>query len=474
MIHFSYTMEVELLARASTFLNLSKKTDEYEVLYVPTKLSYKQLSLFFIPLGISASLTSFTHIIINGTLSRGEDAAFIIAAYAVAMSLFGIIERPILVFRQASSALVTDRYSFKLVHTFFIYVLCVIIAFCMLLGYTPLGQWVYMTFFNATSDMISEINISFRIITFVAIFSGFRSIYQGVIINQLATNWVTLGVVVRVIGMFFTAYLIVVFDVITSAAGAFIFVIGMAIEALISMYKGKDILKNTLSYIKEGATKLRKIDVSRFYFPLAFYFILQALLMPIIYILLAKSSDIEMGIASFALAFSITQLMLSFFMYTHQLVLQFYKEHKQTVVTFLIFISIIPTLLLCLLSFTPVGPMFMMKVMGADEALSVATLSVLKFFIIKTLVFPWVDFLNGFLMLTRQTNRMLLAQVGNLIVVTITLLILINVTPQLNGVNGSIAASLGELAGFVIVCFIVYQLSDRGKARRMKKAKLRK
>src|SRR5699024_12093737 len=79
--------------------------------------------LFFIPLGVSASLTSVTHVIINGTLSRGDNAAFIIACYAVAMSLFGIIERPIIIFRQTSSALVHDRKAFKILSRFFIYVL---------------------------------------------------------------------------------------------------------------------------------------------------------------------------------------------------------------------------------------------------------------------------------------------------------------------------------------------------------------
>ena len=116
--------------------------------------------------------------------------------------------------------------------------------------------------------------------------------------------------------------------------------------------------------------------------------------------------------ASFALAFSITNMILGFFMYTHQLVLQFYKHNKRKVIKFLIFVSILPTLLLCLLCYTPVGLVYMRVIMGADEALSLATIAVLKFFIIKTLVFPWVDFLNGFLMLNRQTNKMLLAQIG--------------------------------------------------------------
>lgn len=146
-------------------------------------------------------------------------------------------------------------------------------------------------------------------------------------------------------------------------------------------------------------------------------------------------------------------------MYTHQLVIQFYgKKDNKKVIRFVIIISIIPTLLLAILCYTSVGMIFMQVIMGADEALAVATIAVLKFFIMKTLIFPWVDFLNGFLMLKRQTNKMLLAQGGNLIIVIITLLITVRLWPHLDGVNGSIAASLGELTGFIIIGFIVYKM----------------
>ena len=136
-------------------------------------------------MGISASLTSVTHVIINGTLSRGDNAAFIIACYAVAMSLFGIIERPMIVFRQASSTLVAGKKSFKLLGTFFIYILLIIMSIGMILGYTSIGPWVYTNIFNAKDDMVGAISNTFKVITFVIIFSGIRGIYQGVIINQL-------------------------------------------------------------------------------------------------------------------------------------------------------------------------------------------------------------------------------------------------------------------------------------------------
>ncbi|MEK5038204.1 multi antimicrobial extrusion protein MatE [Sporosarcina sp. FSL K6-3457] len=429
------------------------------------RLSYRQLSAFFIPLGISASLTSITHVIINGTLSRGEHAAFIIACYAIAMSLFSILERPMIVFRQTSSALVTDKSTFKLVGRFFIYVLVVTMIISTVIAFSPLGHWFYINIFGATANMVEAISLAFKVVILVIIFSGIRGLYQGIIITQLATNWLTIGVVARLIAMFITAYLMVNFNFITSVSGAIIFLVGMLIECLVSVYKGDSLLRNGLHPV--DSPPLVKTDVSRFYFPLMYYFLLQTILTPVIYILLAKSTNIEMSIASFALAFSITNLILGFFMYTHQLVLQFYADDKKKVVKFVIFASIIPTLLLCLLCYTPLGMAFMQRVMGADEPLSLATITVLKFFIIKTLVFPWVDFLNGFLMLRRQTNKMLFAQLANLIVVVVTMLLLIQLSPQLNGVNGAIAASLGELAGLVIVSIIIYRTTDRYKNKNL-------
>src|SRR5690625_1322989 len=101
---------------------------------------------------------------------------------------------------------------------------------------------------------------------------------------------------------------------------------------------------------------------------------------------------------------------------------------------------------------------FMKHIMCDDVVITITTIAVLKFFIIKSLIFPWVDFLNGFLMIKRQTNKMLFAQIGNLVVVIVTLLITVRLWPYLDGVNGSMAASIGELAGFIIVSLIIYNM----------------
>src|SRR5699024_11808645 len=92
--------------------------------------------------------------------------------------------------------------SFKLLGIFFVYILIATMIISTILGYTPIGNWLYIHIFNATENMVTAIDHTFRVITFVVIFSGIRGIYQGIIINHLETNWVTIGVVTRLVSMF--------------------------------------------------------------------------------------------------------------------------------------------------------------------------------------------------------------------------------------------------------------------------------
>ncbi len=95
--------------------------------------------------------------------------------------------------------------------------------------------------------MVEAISITFQVILLVIIFSGIRGLYQGIIITQLATNWLTIGVIARLIAMFITAYLFVHFDYITSVSGAIIFLVGMLVECLVSIYKGNLFLRKELN-----------------------------------------------------------------------------------------------------------------------------------------------------------------------------------------------------------------------------------
>src|SRR5690625_2162326 len=141
-----------------------------------------------------------------------------------------------------------------------------------IIAFSPIGPWLYTSVFNANEHMVDAISITYKVISIVIIFSGIRGLYQGIIINQLASNWLTIGVVARLIAMFTISFLFVTFDFITSVSGAFIFLTGMFIECVVSVYKGNSLLRNK---IKESSKyQLLKADISKFYFPLVVYFLM--------------------------------------------------------------------------------------------------------------------------------------------------------------------------------------------------------
>ena len=439
------------------YVNIRSERDElYTMANKKTASEYTlgNILLFFIPLALSASLTSVSHVIINGTLSRAESAELIISNYAIAFSLFSIMERPALVFRQTSSALAKERSTFQSLCSFFIKIMMILMFICILISFSPLGDWMFTHFFNAEPETIPVLMNTFKLLTVVILLSGVRTLYQGIMINHLETKWVTYGVIIRLIGMIAIAlYFIHYAELLSSVAGAIIFLTGMLIECVISVWRGNRL--NRAEAVNDEDKSLTQREIGRFYTPLMFYLSFQTVITPIIYACLSYVKNVNLGIASFALAYSVTNLIISFFMYTHQVVLQFYENNKKAVFQCIVIFSIVPSSLLFVLCYTPVGMWFMDTVFGTSGSLAKETLNVLQFFIIKTFVFPWVDYLGGILMLKKKTGAMLRPQFYNLVTVAFILVICVILFPTLNGRAGAIAASLGEMVGLIAVYFVV-------------------
>ncbi len=178
-----------------------------------------------------------------------------------------------------------------------------------------------------------------------------------------------------------------------SMVGAVIFLSGIAIECIISVWRCHRIVKKE---IKRREPAVEKRDIYAFYPPLVLYLSFQTVIIPVIYAFLGNIKDAQTGMASFTMALSITNLVLSFFMYTYQIILQFFKENRRAVFHCVIVFSLVPSLLLAFLCYSSAGIWFMANVMGTSISLAESSLTVLQFFILKTFFFPWVNFLAAF------------------------------------------------------------------------------
>jgi hypothetical protein len=415
-----------------------------------------KLFRFFIPLGLSASLVTISHVIITSTLAQSKHPEIIISSYAIAMSLIGVTERPANLLRQTCSNLVRDKLSFKAVSDVALYVFVSIIVFGLLICYTPLGRWVFQYIFGVNDTQVHAVIGVYRVLMFVSVFSGIRCLYHGIIIYNRKTTWLTIGMIFRLISMYAVAQYFINTDSVTSGkVGAIIFLTGMFVESVCAVFEGRSILRKNIPAKLPDHPIVEKKQVFQFYRPLLYSSAIAVIAAPAINIVLGKTLNLNLTIASFAVASSVVQLVLSFFSYMHQIVLNFYRHDEKQARLFLRLMGGVPALLLGILVYSPVGAWLMQSVMGVKESLASPSLEVLKVFLPMALIFPLLDFLNGILMLTGQTKVMIWSQGANVVATLITLIICIGLFPNLNGIIGALAQSAGMAGELGMVIYIL-------------------
>ncbi|SDO26715.1 Na+-driven multidrug efflux pump [Paenibacillus sp. yr247] len=424
-------------------------------------ITWKQLISFFLPLGLSATLVTLSHVIINSTLARADNPEMVIASYALPLSLIGITERPVILLRQACSALVRDRISFRAMAAVSSYVFACIILIGLIICYTPVGEWVFLYFFGVERELLETTLSVYRILMYVSIFSGLRCLFHGIIIFNMRTKWLTIGMGVRIIVMYLLSlYFITTNNVSSGRVGAIIFLVGMIIEALVAIWEGTSLLRKVIPEKAPDHPIETKKQIFSFYKPLLYSSVIAVIIGPAINAILGKTTHIHLAISSYAIAVSLTQLVLSFFSYIHQIVLNFYRKDARTVFRFIFLLSFIPGTLIAILAYTSLGPWFMTHVMGVNSELMHASLHAMRIFMIMTIVFPWLDYMNGIIMLRGQTKIMVFSQSANALVTVSTLFVAIWAVPGWNGMIGALAQSIGMLAELFVVVYVLKRTSE--------------
>jgi hypothetical protein len=412
---------------------------------------------FFIPLGFAACLVSITHTIIHSTLTKAADPEIAIATYAIGMSFFMLTERPAVLVRQTCSALVRDRASFRAMSGLTWLLIAAIAAFGSIVCYTPLGTFIFREMYGADEALLPAIVNGYQFFMWVSVFSAIRCLYHGVIITQMRTKWVTIGMIVRLIGMLaISQYFILTGKVDSGAVGALIFAAGMLIEAGVCYAEGRTLVKRMPERIEShGVTTKRHIF--GFYKPLLYSSFIAVTIQPAVNALLGQTVDVALSIASFAVAASVFNVVMSVFTYIHQIVLNFYQTSPKLVFRFQRFAGFAPSLIMAAICWSPAGYWMLAEVMGLTGKLLPATLDVMKAFVLLGIVLPWLDFGNGLLMLYRRTNVFMWSQTANAVSAISLLVLLVLLVPQWNGVIGPLAMTAGFTGELSVVAYALYR-----------------
>ncbi len=161
-------------------------------------LSQKEISLFFFPLLLNVQLMSVSHSIINGALARLEDFVTALAAFSVAMVLHLFVASPSYQNHTVTIAMVRGRQSLKGTILFVLLVAAYVSLMLALIAFTPVGDFVLGRLLGVTGEVARGARSVLGILVFLPFFTGFRGLFQGLVIRARRTGLVSFATGVRV------------------------------------------------------------------------------------------------------------------------------------------------------------------------------------------------------------------------------------------------------------------------------------
>jgi progressive ankylosis protein len=417
-----------------------------------------RLILFYMPLGFSAMLAGLTHVIINGVLARSPEAEITISTYAVALSVSFLLDLPINVLRQTSSKYARDQSSFGAVARLALILAVSITALSAAIGWTPLGHFIFSVVFGVKEELLLPTIDVFRVLAFFYPLTALRSLFQGVILNQLRTAWMTVGMVIRVIVMFAMSYYFIQIGWTNDGrVGAWIFFVGLVIEAAVMTLEGISLKRKLPTAEIAQLPPLELKPISRtaqllpFYVPLLYSSLVTVLLNPSIQSSLNKGANPTLAVASFAVAAQLVNMMIWFCSFAHQAVLQFYSTDKRNVIKLTIGLSILAPAVLLVLSTDTAGLWLLEGVLGVHGGLLEEVQWLMRILSLQCLLFPWIDFIAGLAMLRGHTKAVMVGKFGSVLVSLAILILCVVFIPQLNGKIAAIAVAIAAPLELLVV-----------------------
>lgn len=167
-----------------------------------SRLSLKEISLFFFPLLLNVQLMSVSHTVINGALARLEDYVTALAGMSVAMIIHLFVASPSYQNHTVTIAMVRGRSSLRSVLLFVGLVASYVAIMLSLIAFSPLGDLILIRLLGTPPQVAQAAREALHILVLLPFFTGLRGFCQGLIIQARRTSLVSAATGVRVAALF--------------------------------------------------------------------------------------------------------------------------------------------------------------------------------------------------------------------------------------------------------------------------------
>lgn len=261
---------------------------------------------FFLPLMLMAELMMISHAVISAFLARMADPEPILAAYSIAFYFHATLGSPVWACQFVAVSYIRDRASMQRLLLFSLQVAAGVSLVMLAVGLTPAGDWLFRTLFGAGPDVARAARRCTLVFNFVVAFAVVRSLVYGLFMVERKTIFVTLGTVVRLVGLaIILAGLTRFFE--GAVVGALALVGCIAVETLFGLF----IARRFFRRLPPGSRPPTYRELWKFSWPIMTMQAAESGVVFTVNLFLGRVARPELALAAFGLLDSLMRVLLS-------------------------------------------------------------------------------------------------------------------------------------------------------------------
>ncbi|MFO7852736.1 MAG: MATE family efflux transporter [Bacteroidota bacterium] len=423
---------------------------------ITENLSYRKIFLFWGPLALTWLMMAAEQPFLVSVIARLDDAKFNLAAFGIAFAFALIIEAPVIMLMSASTALVTDRHSFRKMKRFTDILNISIVIVQLIVLIPPIFNFIVQDLMGVPENVAHLTYIALFLLILWPPAIGYRRFYQGILIRNNLTRRVTYGTLIRLLMIGVSGFGLYLMGLEGAYVGAATLSIAVFAEAIASWLMARKTVKRI---IHEGDIPVENFQgpnngerigyrfIARFYAPLALTSLLSLGVNPFITFFLGRSNMAIESLAVLPVVNALVFIFRSMGLSYQEVLIALVGDRKQnypSLRNFAITLGAVVTLLLGIIAFTPLADIWFVSVSGLTAELAELAYTPLKIMLLLPALSVLLSFQRSTLVVASNTRPISIATGLELVTIVISLLICIAYFNMIGVIAAAIAYIIGK------------------------------
>jgi hypothetical protein len=420
-------------------------------------LTYRQISMVWLPLAFSWMLMLIETPFINGVLARLSEPELAIAAFGLIMSISVVVESPVVPLLTTSTALSKNNQHFLIIRRFTLILAGVSVGLHFLVSWTPIYDLIVVPMINMPSELIEPVRAGLRIMVPWSGFVAWRRFNQGILIRHGYSRFVGRGTILRLLALSTSALTLgFLTDLPGTVVGGISANMGTLAEAIYATIVTGPVIKEMFATkpTESQEPDLNYRDLIKFHTPLFLSSLIFFLTRPVISAGLARTPNPTQSLAAWPVLLGLLSIVRAPVIAYPAVVVSLAerKDAHTKLRNFGLFVGVVAALIFALVAFTPLHLIYFRTLMGVSDELTQIAISGAVFALALPIVGSATAFIRGVLTNKKFTVALTLSTLAS--IASMALTFVFGISQNMPGVPlGAAATAVSYVAELIVLFF---------------------